>query len=111
LQAYEYPELASGEETTVQYFMPLPPNLPPRKFFLNLNVFSQGETITVKQAFNETIEFIEESKLIDFELLGLYLIFYGILAFLGYSAYKYAVGQGWIKKPKSVKKTRTYSFT
>ena len=41
------------EEMVVQYIMPLPQNLPPRDFYLSLKVFSQGEDIVMKQAFNE----------------------------------------------------------
>lgn len=109
MQGYQYPTLKEGEEIVVQYFMPLPPGIPARKFYLNLRIFSQGEEVTTTQAFNETIEFIEESKIIDFELLGLYAIFYGILFAIGYAIYNYAVGQGWIKKTKPTKKTRTFS--
>lgn len=107
MQAYEYPELVSGDEIVVQYYMALPPGIPARKFYLNLNVFSQGEEILTKQIFNETVEFIEESKIVDFELLGLYAIFYAIIFAICYSVYNYAVAQGWVKKSKPVKKTRT----
>lgn len=109
LQGYQYPELMEGDEIVVQYFMPLPPGIPARKFYLNLNVFSQGEEVTTIQAFNQTVEFIEESKMIDFELLGLYAIFYGILFAICYALYNYAVAQGWIKKSKPTKKTRTFT--
>ncbi|KAI8111654.1 hypothetical protein M9435_004154 [Picochlorum sp. BPE23] len=103
--AYQYPEMGADEEVVVQYIMPLPKNLPPRDFYLSLKLFSQGEDILMKQAFNETISFVEESKLIDFELLGLYAIFIAIVAVIVYSVYSYAVGQGWVKKPKAAKKT------
>lgn len=106
-QGYQYPELMEGDEIVVQYLMPLAPGIPARKFFLNLNIFSQGEEVTTKQAFNQTIEFIEESKIVDFELLGLYAIFYGILFAVCYALYNYAVAQGWIKKSKTTRKTRT----
>ncbi len=99
-----------GDEIVLQYFMPLAPGIPARKFFLNLNIFSQGEEVTMKQAFNQTIEFIEESKIVDFELLGLYAIFYGILFAICYALYNYAVAQGWIKKSKPAKKTRTLNY-
>lgn len=108
MQAYQYPELMEGDEIVVQYFMPLPPGIPARKFYLNLNVYSQGDEVVMKQAFNETIEFIEESKIIDFELLGLYAIFYSILFAICYAVYNYAVAQGWIKKSKPAKKIRTF---
>lgn len=103
---YQYPQLMEGDEIVLQYFMPLAPGIPARKFFLNLNIFSQGEEVTMKQAFNQTIEFIEESKIVDFELLGLYAIFYGILFAICYALYNYAVAQGWIKKSKPAKKTQ-----
>ena len=101
------PELASGEETVVEYFMPLPKNLPPRDFYLHLNIItSVGNDHYSAIAFNDvrsvnlnivtecvsdnnlllssqTIKIIEEARLIDVELLGLYAIFIGTLASLG----------------------------
>jgi hypothetical protein len=56
MQAYQYPEMGADEEVVVQYIMPLPQNLPPRDFYLSLKLFSQGEDILMKQAFNEVRE-------------------------------------------------------
>jgi hypothetical protein len=97
--AYPYPELKKGEEIVVQYFMPLHQSLPTRQFYLHLQVFSQGteeSDLIVKSAFNSTIELIEEPTWLDMELLGLYVVFFGILALIAYGLHDYAVEKGWL---------------
>jgi hypothetical protein len=105
--AYQYPELTKGDEIVVQYFMPLHKSLPTRQFYLHLNVFSEGSAeadVMVKQAFNSTIELIEEPKWFDVELLGLYAVFFGILALILWGIRDYAIEKGLIGGSKITKK-------
>ena len=106
--AYDFPELKKDDEVVVQYFMPLHSSLPTRPFYLQLNVFSDGSTessYVVKQAFNSTIELIEEPKWIDLELLGLYAVFFGIVGLILWGVRDHAVEKGLIGARKSTKKS------
>jgi len=54
LQGYKVPQLAAGEETTVEYQMFFPSNLPPRDFFLHLRVMlTEGQMPSYNLIFNE----------------------------------------------------------
>ena len=95
--AYQYPELKTGEEIVVQYFMPLHKSLPTRQFYLHLRVYSEGATesdFVVESAFNSTIELIEEPTWFDMELLGLYAVLFGIVGLILYGVHEYAVEKG-----------------
>jgi hypothetical protein len=91
-----------GGETTVEYDIYFPHKLPPREFLLTINAVlndKDKEAVSVL-VFNENINVVEPSKLIDFELLSLYLILAGILGFAAWGAYEFAMNKGWIKKSK-----------
>ena len=106
--AYQYPELKQGEEIAVQYFMPLHHTLPTRQFYLHLNVYSEGATegeLVIKQAFNGTIDLIEEPKWFDLELLGLYAVLFGILGLIAWGVRDYAIEKGLIGGSKVTKKS------
>jgi len=93
----EMPELQKDEEVTFQYFMPLHHSLPTRSFYLNINLYSQGATedvYFVKQAFNSTIDLIEEPTWIDLQLLGLYAVLAGILGLGAWGLRDFAVERG-----------------
>lgn len=91
-----------GGETTVEYDIYFPHKLPPREFLLTVNAILNDKDKEPRsvQVLNETIKVVEPSKLIDFELLSLYVILAGILAFAGWSATELAKNKGWIKKTK-----------
>lgn len=91
-----------GGETTVEYDIFFPHKLPPREFLLTVNAVlndNDKEAVSVL-VLNENINVVEPNKLIDFELLSLYLILAGILGFAAWSAYEFAMNKGWIKKSK-----------
>lgn len=74
--------LAPGEETSAEYVMFFPRQLPPREFILKINlVVSTAGKYQQKLMFNETINIIEEPTLFDTQLIGLYLI--GLAAVAG----------------------------
>ena len=74
--------LAPGEETSAEYAIFFPRQLPPREFVLKINlIYSIGGQYQQKLFFNETINVIEEPTLFDTQLIGLYLI--GLLALAG----------------------------
>ena len=110
--AYQYPEHKKDDETTTQYFMPLHHSLPARAFYLQLSVFSEGGEggdLAIMQAFNSTIELIEEPKLIDMELLGLYAVLFGFLAAVAWGVREYAIEKGIIGGGATVTKKRASS--
>lgn len=79
--------LGQGDETSAEYRLFFPRQLPPRDFMLQLSlVYSMGAGYFTKQFFNETIQIIEEPTLLDTQLLGLYLIGAALLAAAGQSA-------------------------
>jgi hypothetical protein len=55
--------------------------------------------------FPQTINIIEESKILDFELLGLLGIGIALLVLVGHSALQFARSKGWVKKAKKSKTT------
>jgi hypothetical protein len=105
LQPYKVPGLSTNEEAILEYPLPMPINLPPRDFILRLMLWTTAgpnEHIAVV-VFNETISVIEESKIIDTELLGLYIILLACFAAAAYGALTFAQGKGWVKKTRKTK--------
>jgi hypothetical protein len=103
----EMPELQKDEEVTFQYFMPLHPSLPTRSFYLNINLYSQGanaDVFFVKQAFNSTIDLIEEPTWIDLQLLGLYAVFAGVIGLVAWGLRDFAVERGLLGSQASTTK-------
>ncbi|KAL4523690.1 hypothetical protein Ndes2437A_g00269 [Nannochloris sp. 'desiccata'] len=103
--AYQIPGLSTNEETMLEYTMPMPINLPPRDFILRIFLWTttgpnEHEAVVL---FNETISIIEESKIVDTELLGLYVILLACFAAAAYGALTLAQGKGWVKKPRKNK--------
>lgn len=89
----------------LEYTMPMPINLPPRDFILRIFLWTttgpnEHEAVVL---FNETISIIEESKIVDTELLGLYVILLACFAAAAYGALTLAQGKGWVKKPRKNK--------
>ena len=76
--------LAAGEESSSEYTLMFPRQLPPREFVLQVQLFySVGGAFRSALFFNETINVIEEPTLLDAQLLGLYVIGLALLAFAG----------------------------
>ncbi len=103
----EMPELQKDEEVTFQYFMPLHHSLPTRSFYLNINLYSQGaseDVYFVKQAFNSTIDLIEEPTWIDLQLLGLYAVLAGILGLGAWGLRDFAAERGLLGSQASTAK-------
>ncbi|EFN57610.1 hypothetical protein CHLNCDRAFT_59615 [Chlorella variabilis] len=95
--------LAPGEETSAEYAIFFPRQLPAREFILKVNlIYSLGSQYQQKMFFNETINVIEEPTLFDTQLIGLYLIGLAALAGIVYSGTEFAKSKGWIKKSKPV---------
>jgi hypothetical protein len=76
--------LAPGEETSAEYAIFFPRQLPPREFVLKINlVYASGGQYRQRLFFNETINVIEEPTLFDTQLIGLYVIGLAALAGIG----------------------------
>ena len=105
MQAYSLPGLSTNEETILEYPLPMPINLPPRDFILRIIMWTTSgpNEHTPVVVFNETISIAEESKLIDTELLGLYVILLAFFAAAAYGLFTFAQGKGWVKKPRKTK--------
>ena len=76
--------LAAGEETSAEYSIFFPSQLPPREFILQMVLFSSinGEYLQTL-FFNETINIIEEPTLLDTQLIFLYILGGLVLAVVG----------------------------
>lgn len=73
--------LARGAETSAEYSIPFPRQLPPREFVLQMTLFySVAGQMRSRMFFNETVNVIEEPTLLDIQLLGLYLFGAALLA-------------------------------
>lgn len=87
-QLYHQP-LAVGQEISVEYkFLP-DPRLEPRDFVVALTVFYQdpkGQYYS-NTFFNKTIDFVEEKKLIDWELIFLFVFLIGLASGVVYVLY------------------------
>ncbi|KAL4444990.1 hypothetical protein ABPG77_004040 [Micractinium sp. CCAP 211/92] len=95
--------LGPGEETSAEYTIFFPRQLPPRDFILKVSLFySANGAFLQREFFNETITIIEEPTWLDTQLIGLYIIGLAVLGATLYSAVEFAKGQGWIKKSKPV---------
>lgn len=85
--------------------MLMPINLPPRDFILRILLWTttslnEQDTIVL---FNDTISIIEEPRIVDTELLGLYVILLACFTAAAYGALTFAQGKGWVKKPRKSK--------
>lgn len=95
--------LAPGEETSADYGIFFPRQLPPRDFILKVSLYyTVNGAFQQKLFFNETITVIEEPTWFDTQLIGLYIFGLALLAGIVYYAVDFAKGQGWIKKSKTV---------
>ena len=78
--------LAAGEETSAEYNIFFPRQLPAREFVLKMTlVYTAGGQYRQAMFFNETINVIEEPTLFDTQLIGLYLMGLALLAAIGES--------------------------
>lgn len=94
-------QLAQGGETSAEYSIHLPRQLPPREFILQLTlVYAAAGQFKTKLFFNETIQVIEEPTLFDTQLIGLYIIGLALVGFLAYLALEFGKSKGWVKKSK-----------
>jgi hypothetical protein len=76
--------LAAGEETSAEYNIFFPRQLPAREFVLKMTlVYTAGGQYRQAMFFNETINVIEEPTLFDTQLIGLYLMGLALLAAIG----------------------------
>ena len=99
-----------GKESSFEYkFMP-DPRVEPRDFIVALTVIYQ-DTKGVYYSntfFNQTIEIIEVKKLVDWELLFLYVFIFGLIAGIGYLIYSsvapHLQSLGYISKKSKTKK-------
>mmetsp|Transcript_36631 Transcript_36631/g.81524 ORF Transcript_36631/g.81524 Transcript_36631/m.81524 type:complete len:238 (-) Transcript_36631:670-1383(-) len=111
-QIYHQP-VESSQELSLEYkFMP-DPRLEPRDFVVALTVFyhdAKGQYFS-NTFFNQTIEIVEVKKLIDWELIFLFMFIGGLVAAVVYVAYSYAASylntMGFVKKSKKTKRTET----
>jgi len=105
LQGYKVPGLSTNEESIVEYSLPMPINLPPRDFILRVYLWTTTglNENNAFVLFNETISIIEEPKIVDTELLGLYVMLFASLAAAIYGALTFAQSKGWVKKPRKNK--------
>ncbi|PSC68232.1 Interferon-related developmental regulator 1 [Micractinium conductrix] len=93
--------LGPNDETTAEYGIMFPRQLPPREFVLKVTLYTTGPAgIASHLFFNETINVIEEPTWFDTQLLGLYIIGLALLAGAVYTAVEFARGKGWVKRSK-----------
>ena len=79
--------MAPGGEISLEYKFQPDARLEPRDFVVALTVFyqdSKGEYFS-NTFFNQTVEIIEIKKMIDWELISMFLIIIGIFAGVGES--------------------------
>lgn len=95
----------AGGEATVEYDLFFHPRLPPREFLLTIKAFVSAEegSFNTLVVFNNTIDVVEPYRLIDTELLFLYVIFAGLLALVGWGIMEFAKSKGWVKKAKKAR--------
>jgi len=106
--------LLSGQELSIDYkFMP-DPRLEPRDFVVALTVFYQDKNgqFYSNTFFNQTVEIIDDKKLVDWDLISMFIILAGLAAGLVYLIYTAVAPQltsmGLVsKKNKKVKKVET----
>lgn len=96
-----YDILAPGQQVSLAYQFITALNLPPREFQVALTAFyntaTQGFATTF---FNQTITIVEQPRLIDLELIFLWLLLLSLLGGGGYLGYTYASSAGWIRKTR-----------
>lgn len=99
-----------GQELSVEYEFALLKDLPPRDYQVALTVFYEAKDgFKATTFFNQTIEVVDVKKLIDTDLIFLYLLLLGILAFVGYITYQYV--QPYVKVLPFSKKSRKVEAT
>ncbi|GAX75809.1 hypothetical protein CEUSTIGMA_g3252.t1 [Chlamydomonas eustigma] len=104
----------SGQEISIDYtFMP-DPRLEPRDFVVALTVFYQDKTgqFYSNTFFNQTVEIIDDKKLVDWDLISMFVILAGLAAGAVYLIYMSVVphlaSMGIMnKKTKKMKKVET----
>lgn len=82
--------LPAAEELSVEYSFRPDPNLSPREFTVALHlIYEDPETGRMHSnlVFNSTVDIVEMQKLIDTEMLFLYLMLLGVVGLGGYYAY------------------------
>jgi hypothetical protein len=102
--------LPAGQEISVQYTFRPDPLLAGRDFQLALTLFYEDNKggFFSTTFFNQTVDFTEVEKLIDHEVLFLYLLLVAAIAGAGFWAYKSIAGVAGIKtKSKSKPKAKT----
>lgn len=87
-----------GAEIALEYKFTPHQMLPPASYVIALTVFYEGkEGFKATTFFNQTVEVVEVKKVIDWELITLYLLLTGVLAAIGYYLYQYLAPTGLFK--------------
>lgn len=104
--------LKPGEQASLPYQFRPDSMLQPREFLVALHVFYNGLTTPHHSlAFNKTVDIIERPKWVDFELIGLYLIVFAVLAGVGYLVYKQLQSLGWVRAASRRRPSRATGAT
>uniref|UniRef100_A0A7S3RAP3 Translocon-associated protein subunit alpha n=1 Tax=Dunaliella tertiolecta TaxID=3047 RepID=A0A7S3RAP3_DUNTE len=94
--------IGPGEEASLTYKFVPDARLSPRDFVVALTTFytdSKGQWYSTT-FFNQTVDIVEQKKLVDWELIMLVGLFAAILLGLAYWAYTTVVSWGWLKPQK-----------
>jgi len=98
--------VAPGEEASLTYKFVPDARLSPRDFVVALTAFytdTQGQWYSTT-FFNQTVDIVEQKKLVDWELIMLAGMFAGGLALIAWGLHSYVVSKGWLKPQKKKKK-------
>lgn len=107
-----YVTVSPGESVSLSYSFMTASNLPPREFLVALTVFYNTQTKGFASTFfNRTIDIVEKPRIIDFELIFLWLFLLGLLAGVGYLGFNYLTSAGFIKKGRKAKPSRRAEAT
>lgn len=98
----------AGEELSLEYTFRPDPALPARDYHVMLTLFYEDAKHGFYSTtfFNGTVDIAETPKLIDTEILFLYLLIVGVLGVAGLYAYNTLSGLGFFKTTKTKKVTR-----
>lgn len=101
-QTLYFTVLPSEEELSVEYVFQPDPLLSPREFQVALTVFYEDLKggLFSTTFFNDTVGILEQKRLVDTDLIFMYLTLAALVALAGYYAHKQLVVMGFVKKSK-----------
>lgn len=101
--------LPANEELSVEYMFRPDPLLSPREFTIALTLFYEDlkGAIYSSTFFNSTVDIKDQNRLVDTDLVFLYLTIAALIGFAGFLAYQQLGTMGLFKKSKKTTKAST----